>query len=235
VEILPNLHRVPGVVANVYLLVDPGGLSLIDAGLPRQDAKILEYIASLGFAPQDLKHILITHADSDHVGGLAGLQAVTPARTYASPIEAEAIQAGRFSRPLKLEGWRKWLFQISTRIFRITPGSVDEMLVEEQELPIWGGLRVLKTPGHTPGHLSYYAFDTGVLFPGDSLRCQHDAITVSRGANTWDEGLAHRSALEQATLSARVVCAGHGPVVQDAASKFASLRDQLENKGMRPT
>jgi glyoxylase-like metal-dependent hydrolase (beta-lactamase superfamily II) len=230
-EILPSLHRVPGVIANVYLLVDPGGLTLIDAGLPRQGTKIVRYIASLGFAPEDLKSILITHSDSDHVGGLAALQVMTPARTFASAIEAEAIQAGRLSRPLKLHGWRKWLFEISMRFIKVDPGRVDEILSAGQQLPIWGGLRVLNTPGHTPGHLSFYAPEKGVLFPGDSLRCQPDEVIVSRGANTWDEALARRSALEQAALGARVVCAGHGPVLHDAAAQFAALRERLGKEG----
>ena len=229
-EILPGLNRVPGVTANAYLLVDPDGLTLIDAGLPRRGTKILRYIASLGFTPEDLKSILITHSDSDHVGGLAALQAMTPARTFASAIEAEAIQAGRFSRPLKLHGWRKWLLTVSMRFFKVAPGRVDEILSAGQQLPIWGGLHVLSTPGHTPGHLSFYAVEKGVLFPGDSLRCQPGEIIVSRGANTWDEPIARRSALEQGTLGASLVCAGHGPVVHDAAAKFAALRERLGNE-----
>lgn len=229
-EILPNLYHIPGVVANTYLLVDPSGLTLIDAGLQRREARILAFIASLGFSPQDLKYILLTHADSDHVGSLAALQAATPARAFASPIEAEAIQAGRFSRPLKLHGWRKWLFEVSWRFFKPKPGRVDETLDAGQELPIWGGLRALETPGHTPGHLSFYAPETGVLFPGDSLRCPQGQIVVSRGANTWDESLARRSALEQADLGAKLVCAGHGPVVHQAAAGFTALRARLENE-----
>ena len=132
-EILPDLYQVPGVIANTYLLADPDGLTLIDAGLPRRAPKILDFIDSMGYKAGDLKHILLTHADSDHVGSLAALQAVCAARTYSSPIEAEAIRAGQFSRPLKLLGWKKWLFDLSTKFFKITPARVDELLSEGKD------------------------------------------------------------------------------------------------------
>ena len=92
-EITPDVHLIPGGFVNTYLISDPDGLTLIDAGLARRWRKILKYIASLGHAPQDLRRILVTHADGDHAGGLAALQAASGARVYASPIEAEALAA----------------------------------------------------------------------------------------------------------------------------------------------
>ena len=100
-EIIPNVHLIPNTVANPYLLIDPDGLTLIDAGLPGSHRKILRYMSSLGCAPQDLKRVLITHADFDHVGGLAALKAATGARIFASPVEARAMAEGHASRALK--------------------------------------------------------------------------------------------------------------------------------------
>ena len=227
-EILPNLYQVDKVIANTFLLIDPDGLILIDVGLPRSTPKILHTITSLGYSADDLKAVLLTHSDSDHVGSLAAIQAKSSAQTCAHQIEAEAIQIGRLSRPLKLSGWKKWLYNLSTRFFRITPGRVDKILQGEEVLPYWGGLQVIETPGHTPGHMSFFSPAKGILFCGDSLRCSTDVIRISRGANTWDESRALTSAQKQAALNPQVVCAGHGPVIFDAVHKFSLPRSQKD-------
>jgi glyoxylase-like metal-dependent hydrolase (beta-lactamase superfamily II) len=219
-EILPNLHLVPDVTANSYLAIDPDGLTLIDAGLPRSGRKILRYIESLGYKDGDLRRILITHADSDHVGGLAELLRASPARVCASAIEAEAIRSGQASRPLKLTGIQKALFSLLEFFVKVAPSRVDETLADGQSLPVLGGLRVVATPGHTPGHLSFFAYEIGVLFCGDSMRCPEGQMRVSQGWNTWDEERALGSAKAQAALGARIVCAGHGPVVRNAEVQF---------------
>jgi len=97
-KIIDNVYVVPNVVANTYILVDSDGLAIIDAGLPRSEKKILAYIAGMGKSKQDVKHIIITHADLDHFGGLSALQKATGARTYASQIEADAIAQVKSSR-----------------------------------------------------------------------------------------------------------------------------------------
>jgi len=156
-EIAANVHVIPSRIVNAYLIVDADGLTLIDTGLARNGKQILNYIAGLGYSPQDLKHIVITHADGDHVGGLAALKVASGARVYASPVEAEAIAAGRMSRELKLRGLLKWLFAAAAPFFKVKPAAVDERVADGQVLPALGGLRVVATPGHTPGHISLYA------------------------------------------------------------------------------
>jgi len=221
-SILPNLFLVPGVTANLYLIVDPDGLTLIDAGLPNNQRKILAFIDSLGFTPTDLKRILITHADFDHVGSLAGLQAAAPARTFASSVEAQAIGSGVASRPLKVSGLFKLFLSAVQVVFKPAPARVDETLVDDLELPVMGGLRAISTPGHTPGHFSFYAPGPGVLFSGDSLICPKGQIKVSTGMNNWDEDQSKQSARRQAALGARLLCPGHGQVLMDAATQFES-------------
>src|SRR5690349_19678800 len=122
-KITENVFVVPGVVANPYLLIDENGVTVIDAGLPRSEKKILAYLASLGKTPQDVKQILITHSDYDHVGGLAALKAATGARTYSSRIEADAIATGRPSRQIKPAGFslRRLLFSILGPFFKLKP------------------------------------------------------------------------------------------------------------------
>ncbi|MGA2110921.1 MAG: MBL fold metallo-hydrolase [Anaerolineales bacterium] len=220
-EIIQNVHHIPGVMANPYLVICPEGLTLVDTGLPGSQRRILRYIARLGYQPADLKRILITHADLDHVGGLAALKAASGAKVYAHPIEAEAIAAGRSSRELKPRNLLTRLtFRLTSQLVRVSPMQVDGFLNDGQELPELGGLRVLATPGHTPGHVSFFSESTGVLFSGDSIVSRGQALRGSQGANTWDQAKADSSLKTQAALGARIVCPGHGPVVLNAAGKI---------------
>jgi glyoxylase-like metal-dependent hydrolase (beta-lactamase superfamily II) len=223
-QLLPSLYLIPGVIANVYLIVDPDGLTLIDAGLPGRGRKIMDFIASLSYAPSDLKRILITHADIDHVGSLAYLQAACPVTcTDASGPEAEAIRQGHASRPLKVHGLIKLFIFAGERLFKVAPARVDQLLEDGQELPVLGGMRVVVTPGHTPGHRSFFAPEQGVLFSGDSLISRRGVPRVSSGMNTWDEIQARESARLQSELGVRILCPGHGSVVREAAEQLAAL------------
>jgi glyoxylase-like metal-dependent hydrolase (beta-lactamase superfamily II) len=220
-EILPNIHLVPNVIANPYLLIDPNGLTLIDAGLPGSHRKILRSLSSLGYGPKDLTRILVTHADFDHVGGLAALKAATAARVFASPFEAQAIAEGHASRPLKPRSKvTRLIYDLMTGLFKPARVQVDEFLTEGQILPVLGGLQVVETFGHTPGHVSFFLPSAGVLFCGDSIVSDQDGLRGSRGANTWDQARAELSVRKQAALDVRTLCSGHGPVVLDARGKF---------------
>ena len=221
-KIIDNVFVVPGVVANIYILVDDDGLTIIDAGLPRSEKKILAYVTSLGKSASDVKRIILTHSDPDHVGALAALQKATGARTYASRIEADAIAAGKPSRQIDVSGFslRRILFTLIGPFFKVTPAKVDEILTGDQILPVLDGLRVIETPGHTPGHISLFASAAGVLFCGDSMVTDENGIQGSRPGVTWDQAQAKASAQKQAELGASIVCSGHGPVVKDATGKF---------------
>ena len=223
-EIIPNVHVISGGFVNCYLIVDPDGLTLIDTGLAGNAKRVLQYVEGLGRKPGDVKRIIITHADGDHVGSLAALKAATGARVYANAAEAEAIAAGRSSRDLKADNLLlKLVFAITGRLFRASPAQVDELVTEGQVLPALGGLRVVETFGHTPGHISLFAPSAGILFVGDSLVSDKNGLRGSRGANTWDQDKANAAVRQQAALGARIVCSGHGPVVMDAAGKFPQI------------
>ncbi len=221
-KIMDNVYVVPGVVSNTYILRDSDGLTIIDAGLPRSEKKILAYVSSLDMSPADVKRIFLTHSDIDHVGGLAALQKVTGARTYASQIEADAIAAGKPSRTIRPSGFsmRRLVFRLLRPFMKAAPVKVDEIVAEGRTLPVLGGSRVLETPGHTPGHISLFAPSIGVLFCGDSMVTDETGIHGSRPGITWDDAKARESERKQAALGASIVCSGHGPVVMDATGKF---------------
>ena len=221
-KIIDNVFVIPGVVANPYIIIDADGLTVIDTGLPRSGKKILAYVASLGKSARAVKRIILTHSDLDHIGSLAALHKSTGARTYASKIEADAIAAGKPSRQIKPSGFSlmRLMFALVRPFMKATPFQVDEILTDGQTLPVLGGLRVVETSGHTPGHISLFAPAVGVLFCGDSLVADENGIHGSRSGLTWDDAEAREAERKQAALGAHIVCSGHGPVVMDATSKF---------------
>ncbi|HEX7540726.1 MAG TPA: MBL fold metallo-hydrolase, partial [Anaerolineales bacterium] len=140
IKIASNIHVIPGVIANPYLLVDSDGLTLIDTGIPGSANKILRYIKQAGYSFRDLNRILLTHADYDHAGSLAALKKETGARVYASLFEARAIATGQFPRSLKTDNIvLKPVFALAERLGRISPAHVDEHLSDGQVLPVLDG------------------------------------------------------------------------------------------------
>jgi glyoxylase-like metal-dependent hydrolase (beta-lactamase superfamily II) len=220
-EIIPHVHHLSGGFVNFYLIAEPDGLTLIDTGLSRHFKTTLQAISRLGRSPADLKRILITHSDGDHMGALADLKAICGARAYASLIEAQAIEKAKPSRELKMHGVQAQLFKLVRPILKAKPAHIDELLEDGQVLPILDGLRVINTPGHTPGHISLYAPTAKILFCGDSMVAEKNGtLRCSRGMNTWDEEKAKESVKIQQALGAEIVCSGHGPIVRGAAGKF---------------
>jgi glyoxylase-like metal-dependent hydrolase (beta-lactamase superfamily II) len=219
-EIAPHVHCISGMIANLYLIDEPEGLTLIDAGTSGSSKRVLQVISDLGRTPQELRRIIITHSDGDHVGGLAALKAATGARVYASKIEADAIATGRPSRELRPPFWFKPVFALVSPMMRIRAAQVDEFIEDGYTFPVLGGLRVLATPGHTPGHISLFAPAAGILFVGDSLVARKGKLQGSSGMVNWDLEKANASVRKQAALAPRIVCSGHGAVIADATGKF---------------
>jgi len=213
-EIVPNVHVIPSLTANPFLLIDPNGLTLIDTDIPGSAPRILKYIQRLGYALRDLNRILLTHADYDHAGSVAALKKATGARVYASLFEARAVAAGRFPRSLTTDNiFVKPFFALAERLGRFHPAHVDETLTEGQVLPVLNGLHVVDSQGHTPGHLSFFAPSLRILFSGDSIVSEHNQIVGSHAPVTWNQRKADASVKKQLALKAKIMCVGHGPVM----------------------
>ncbi len=84
------------------------------------------------------------------------------------------------------------------------------------------GLRILHTPGHTPGHLSLLS-GSGVLLPGDLFGTNHQGVTRAPAAFTADAEEAERSIHRLAALNAVRVLPAHGPEIDDPTNALAQL------------
>jgi glyoxylase-like metal-dependent hydrolase (beta-lactamase superfamily II) len=95
----PGVYGLVGGAVNVYILDDAdSGVTIIDAGLPLAAGRVLGLIRDIGRKPEDVKHILITHADVDHVGSLKPLVDATGADVVAS-AESETFIRRRSNPP----------------------------------------------------------------------------------------------------------------------------------------
>ncbi|QYM78127.1 MBL fold metallo-hydrolase [Horticoccus luteus] len=163
----PGIHPIRGVMGLCHLLVDERGQAvLLDTGLVGEPWLIRWKLHRLGLGPRDLKAILLTHGHLDHAGNLAWAKRWSGARIYAHPAEQAHIDGtfpytGAAVRCGKLE-------RAGRRILRVgQPARIDVGLADGDELPWWGGLRVVHLPGHTLGHCGFYSARHDLLFSGD--------------------------------------------------------------------
>ena len=159
-EIRPDLHLIKGRASNFYLCIDEDGLTLIDAGMPKEQQLLFDLLDELGFQPQQLKRILITHADIDHAGSLAAVQNTTGAAVYAGEETAKLLQSGK--SPNHLPRLLQWIANTFFK-YQSVPQSCLKIFTNGEELPVLGGLLALATPGHTMDHFSFYN-SKGVFF-----------------------------------------------------------------------
>lgn len=218
-QIIPGLSFFTGLmIGRVYLSQDPDGLTIIDTSIAASGAKILKQLAGAGHKPTDVKRILITHAHPDHVGALPALKRATGAQVIASPIERpviEGLMAIPRPPPERFSALARRLRPPETRL---EPTPVDREVLDGELLPeIMGGLQVVATPGHAPGHLAFWQPERRVLFCGDvifrlpNLRLPFAFFTVDMEENKC-------SIKRVAEMDPAIVCFGHGgPLTRDTA------------------
>lgn len=207
-----TIHTLANSFVNLYLIEEPDQLTLIDTGLSKSGPKlVLKTIAAIGRQPRDLKRILITHTDPDHTGGAAELKAATGAQLICSAIEAPAMAAGTSSREIKGMAIMRALVRLIAG--KMPPVNADHIVSEGDELPVLGGLRVVASPGHTPGHTSYFSPSTGALFAGDSFNATSGELRFFKAPVHWSFEAGTESVRKQQALGARTVYCGHGKPV----------------------
>lgn len=212
---MPTVHQIKNGFVNIYLIAEPDGLTLIDTGLPSGFKAVTRTLKRIGHSLHDIKHIILTHADPDHMGSTATLKAATGAKLYASQIEADALARGERSRELKGSALTLFAFDVIERLNPIVPVEADQIVEDEDELPILGGLRIIATPGHTPDYISLYAPEYRTLFAGDSMTALGGKLNFVDAPVTWNYSIGMHSVYKQSQLGAQTVFCGHGSAVQE--------------------
>ncbi len=149
-----------------HLLVDDRREAvLLDTGMVGEKLQIRGLLWRLGLKAESIKAILVTHGHIDHVGNLAWAKRWTGAPIYAHPMEQAHING-----TYPYTGASRWcgrMERVGYDIINYRPATIDRFIHDGDELPFWGGLRVVHLPGHTEGHCGFYSQRHNLLFSGD--------------------------------------------------------------------
>ena len=223
-EIAPGVHRIEGVNGSNAVLLADEQMAVVDTGTSGNGDAIVSYMKQLGRSPGDLRWIVLTHFHFDHSGSAAELHELTGARVVAHRAEAEPGPDGGLLLRKGNEGetpplWYRWTMGRGGRRrpqeISYPDTEVHEPVEDGEVIPCLGGLRIIHTPGHTPGSICPLLEQGGVLFLGDSVL---NNITRLSRPLTWDRR--KRRQLDESLhslrdLDAELACFGHGPPLNE--------------------
>lgn len=218
VFIAPGLWRIPTMpydIVNTYALVeDDGSVTLVDAGTPFAGQRIHDGLLAIGKHPHDVRALVLTHGHYDHAGSARRISQGTGARVLVHEDDAPFVRIGRPPSPDR-RYMSTLLFGIPvTRPFPAV--EVSEEFADGDLLPFGGGLRVIHTPGHTPGHVSLLHEASSTLITGDTIM----NVAGLRGIPPYvahDFPLYRRTRHALAELDYTIAAFTHGPELTDRA------------------
>jgi glyoxylase-like metal-dependent hydrolase (beta-lactamase superfamily II) len=232
-ELSATLMNGPGTLYPT-MLWDQHDAVLVDAGLPDMAQQFLKAITQTGVPFEKLGRIIITHHDLDHIGSLGELQRSASRRieVLSHPDEVPYIQGER--PPIKLTP--KMLAQMEAqmkdmpeerrkgmRAMMESMGKqklkVDRTLGDGEELPYCGGIQIIHTPGHTPGHICLYHNPSRTLIAGDALFVDGRNLGPAPSFIHADVRMAMASIKKLTDYDIANVIAYHGGLFQDDPNK----------------
>lgn len=206
-EIAPGLHILngrPRWTFNVYLMGDV----LVDASTRYARRRILKQVA--GKPPTAMA---LTHGHADHQGSAHKLCTALGIPLMCGELERNAIESGDVISLVP----PSWTSKVSAKLWSGPGHPVERGLRDGSEV---AGFRAIETPGHSPGHISFFRERDGVLVAGDTL-FNLNPFTGRRGLQlppdlfTLDPELNRASVRKLAELGPSFICFGHGRPVEN--------------------
>ena len=217
-ELAPHLHRIGNDIVAAYFVVTPEGITLIDAGLPGHWRDLQRELALVGKSVTDIKGVVLTHGDSDHVGFAERLRRERGVPVYVHAADADRAKGGDKPKlamgPMRI-GATTGFFAYALRKGGVRTHHLSEVVEVEdgQVLPLPGAPVVIGMPGHSPGSIAVFVPSVRAVFVGDALTTRH-VLTGRAGlqpAPFTDEPAVALDSLERlAGLDAEWILPGHG-------------------------
>ncbi|MGI6705894.1 MAG: MBL fold metallo-hydrolase [Clostridia bacterium] len=216
----------PGAL-NLTLIWDEGGAVLVDAGLPGQLDTIRKAMEEAGVPFESLKRVIITHHDMDHIGSLSSVVKALDNKVEVLAHEGEKPYIQGEKLPIKMtperlaqrEAQLKALPEKERKamqaMYDSIPTKVDRTVEDGEELPYCGGIVIIHTPGHTPGHICLYLKKYKALVTGDAMNLMDGKLVGPNPVYTFDMDLARESLKKLSRYDIEKVICYHGGLYQD--------------------
>jgi len=240
-QFAPRLHRLgTSSLVNSYLVEEAGGVTVIDAGLPGLWKDLLSELDAMGRSLDDIRAVLLTHGDVDHIGFAERLR-----RDHAVPVWVGAPDAaearGEAKKPSAARDPMRIRPMIGFLVYGATHGGLRSTPVAEVStfdpratLDLPGAPRVIGLPGHTPGSVAFHLPSVDALFVGDAMTTRSVTTGIvgpALGPFTVDAGQAVASLAALDGLTPHWLLPGHGdPWTGGLPEALARIRGQAARR-----
>jgi glyoxylase-like metal-dependent hydrolase (beta-lactamase superfamily II) len=218
-RLAPGLHRIGSDVVNAYLVEDAAGVTIVDAGLPGHWRELEQELTRLGRSLDDVRGIVLTHGDSDHIGFGERLRQANGILVHVHELDA-ARARGEIKKPnsgwgpIKMRSLLRFVWYSARHGgLRIRPVHEVVTFADGDTLDLPGSPRIIHVPGHTPGSVAVHVPAVDALFVGDALTTGN-VLTGEQGPRpapfTLDPEGALASLAKLEAVQATWVLPGHG-------------------------